>query len=81
MFPTYYDQCPEGNSYIVQAGDTLYAISRFYNISLDDLIEFNTEIYPELLTQGQIICIPPAAAPANCPTGAATYVVQKRDSL
>jgi len=74
-------QCPEDNCYVVQAGDTLYAISRFYNVSLDDLIEANPNIEPELITQGQVIRIPWAAPPVNCPTGAAIYVVQKGDSF
>ncbi len=69
--------CPEGNCYIVQAGDTLYAISRFYNISMDDLIEANPCIEPGHILPGQVICIPLATPPANCPTGASIYVVQK----
>lgn len=81
MFCPNFNQCPEGNSYEVQAGDTLYAISRFYNVSLDDLVEANPDAEPELITPGQIICIPLAAPPTNCPTGATTYVVQKGDSI
>ena len=81
MFRPYFNQCPEGNSYVVQAGDTLYAISRFYNVPLDDLVEANPEVDPEIITQGQVICIPRGSAPVNCPTGAAVYVVQKGDSF
>lgn len=81
MLRTYLNQCPEGNSYVVQTGDTLYAISRFYNVSLDDLIEANPDIDPELITQGQIICIPLTAPLTNCPIGATTYIVQKGDSF
>ncbi len=81
MFRPYLKQCPEGNCYIAQTGDTLYAISRFYNVSLDDLIEANPNIEPELITPGQVICIPPPAPPANCPTGATAYAVQKGDSF
>ncbi|HYE81150.1 MAG TPA: LysM peptidoglycan-binding domain-containing protein [Clostridia bacterium] len=72
---------PEDNCYIVQAGDTLYAISRFYNVSLDDLVEANPHVDPELLTQGQVIYIPRVTLPVNCPTGASIYVVQKGDSF
>ncbi|MHB1391672.1 MAG: LysM peptidoglycan-binding domain-containing protein [Clostridia bacterium] len=81
MFRPYFKLCPEGNCYLVQAGDTLYAISRFYNVSLDDLIDANPNVDPELITQGQVICIPPVAPSVNCPMGAATYVVQEGDSF
>jgi LysM repeat protein len=81
MIRQYINQCPEGNSYVVQTGDTLYAISRFYNVPLDDLIEANPDVDPEFITQGQIICIPLPAPPTNCPIGARTYVVQKGDSF
>lgn len=81
MLHPYFNQCPEVNSYVVQTGDTLYAISRFYNVTLDDLIEANPDVDPELITQGQVICIPLAAPLVNCPAGATTYVVQKSDSF
>lgn len=81
MIRQYISQCPGGNSYVVQTGDTLYAISRFYNVPLDDLVEANPDVDPELITQGQIICIPLVAQPETCPIGATTYVVQKGDSF
>lgn len=73
--------CPEGNYYVVQTGDTLYAISRFYNISLDDLIESNPYIEPDLILPDQAICIPRPTPPANCPTGASAYIVKKNDTF
>jgi len=73
--------CPEGNYHVVKTGDTLYTISRFYNISLDDLIEANLYIEPDLIHPGQIINIPLAASPVNCPIGATTYIVQKGDTF
>lgn len=92
MFCPYSCKCPEGikqsyplyaedNHYIVQAGDTLYAISRFYNISLDDMIEANPCIEPENITPGQIISIPLAVSQISCPTGATAYIIQKGDTF
>lgn len=81
MFHPYSGRCPEDNCYIVQAGDTLYTISRFYGVSLDDLVEANPDIEPELITPGQVISIPLAASTANCPTGTASYTVQKGDTF
>lgn len=73
--------CAEDNYYVMQAGDTLYAISRLYNISLDDLIDANPYIEPGLILPGQVICIPCTIPPANCPTGASAYIVQKDDTF
>lgn len=73
--------CPEGNYHMVKAGDTIYTISKFYNISLDDLIEANLFIEPDHINPGQIINIPLAAQPINCPIGATTYTVKKGDTF
>lgn len=80
MLSDFYE-CPVKNCYVVQAGDTLYAISRFYNISLDDLIEANPDIDPDHITPGQVICIPMPPSPASCPTGATSYTVQMGDTI
>ena len=82
MFCPYPKQCPPGTTlYHIKAGDTLYVISRFYNVSLDDLIEANPNIEPEQITPGEVICIPLTAPPVNCPIGASTYIVQKDDTF
>jgi len=84
MFCQHLEYCPapaEPNSYIVQEGDTLYSISRFYNISLDDLIEANPNLEPDNLLPGLEIIIPLTAQPADCPLGATTYTVQKNDTF
>jgi LysM repeat protein len=73
--------CPEGNSYTIKPGDTLYAIARFFNISLDDLIEANRNVDPNRLFIGQVICIPLATPPVTCPLGVFPYVVQRGDTF
>jgi len=68
----FYNQrtCPAGTTaYTIRAGDTFYAISRRYNISLDSLIASNPGVDPDRLFIGQIICIPGSAQPpTECPT-------------
>jgi LysM repeat protein len=73
--------CLENNFYEMQEGDTFYKISKLYNISLDDLIEANHYIDPDLIHPGQIVNIPLTASKANCPIGATTYIVQKGDTF
>lgn len=74
-------RCPENNHHVVRPGDTLYRISRFYNVSPDDLMEANPQLEPDLMFSGQVICIPYGAHPANCPIGASSYIVQKGDTF
>lgn len=73
--------CPEGNSYTIQAGDTFYRIARRFNVSLDDLIEANPSIDPDRLLIGQTICIPLATPPRDCPENSAAYVVKSGDTF
>jgi len=47
-----------GPVYIVQAGDTLSYIASRFNVSLNDLLEANPTIDPNLLSQGQQVIIP-----------------------
>ena len=73
--------CPEGNYYTIKQGDTLYKIARFFNISLDDLIEANPGIDPMNLMVGQVICIPLARPPVACPPGSMVYIVKAGDTF
>jgi len=47
-----------GPIYLVQSGDTLSFIASRFNVSLNDLIEANPSIDPNLLSQGQQVVIP-----------------------
>lgn len=76
-----YPPCPEGNYYTIKTGDTLYSLARFYNVSLDDLIEANPGINPDNLRVGQVICIPLATPPIACPPGTAVYTIQAGDTF
>lgn len=59
----------------MQRGDTLYAIAKLFNVSVEDILAYNTISNPSSLTIGQTLRIP---------TGDATYVeyvVQRGDLL
>ncbi|MGE5677851.1 MAG: LysM peptidoglycan-binding domain-containing protein [Pseudomonadota bacterium] len=76
-----YPACTEDNLYTVQAGDTFYAISCFYKISLDDMLDANPDIDPGNLLPGQNIRIPVTSSSINCSLGATSYVIQKGDTI
>lgn len=51
--------CPGGRVYVVRSGDTLSAIARRYNVTLNQLLAANPQITnPDVISVGQTICIP-----------------------
>lgn len=51
--------CPAGMTpYTIKAGDTLYALARKYNTTVDAILAANPGITPTALRIGQMICIP-----------------------
>lgn len=69
------------NRYEVNEGDTIYQIARFYNIALDELLEANPDVNPDLLHPGKTLFIPVSRVAAFCPPGSNTYTIQKDDTL
>lgn len=61
--------------YVVQRGDTLYAIALLFNVTTDDILAYNTIPNPASLTIGQTLRIPTGDAPY------VEYVVQRGDTL
>lgn len=61
---------PVGDSYVVQAGDTLYGISRKTGISVTNLAGWNNISDPSLISVGLRLTLkaPPAVPPAPQPT-------------
>ena len=76
-----FPSCPGGNFYTIRAGDTLFAIARRFNVSVDDLLEANPGIDPRSLRVGQIICIPAAVPPPVCPPGTFVYTIMAGDTF
>ncbi len=70
--------CPGGTPYTLQPGDTLYALSRRFNVPLERLLAANPGINPGNLFIGQVICIP-SPTPGVCP--GFTYRVAPGDTL
>ncbi len=64
--------CPNGQLYTVKSGDTMFFIARWFNISLQSLIDANPQITdPNTIYPGQVICIPSAGPGPEtlCPNG------------
>ncbi len=72
--------CPGGNLYTIRPGDTLFAISRRFNVSLDDLLDANPGIDPNMLMVGQRICIP-VGEPGECPENTQPYTIRAGDTF
>jgi LysM repeat protein len=62
------------NKYVVKPGDNLYAISKMYKVSVDDLKKVNN-INNDIISIGQILTIPPSNNQYE------TYEVKKGDTL
>jgi len=67
-------------SYVIKAGDTLYKISRHFNVSIDEIMNANPLINLYNLTVGETICIP-VSIPGNQYNGYTTYQVEENESL
>ncbi|MGI6112923.1 MAG: LysM peptidoglycan-binding domain-containing protein [Mahellales bacterium] len=75
-------QCPQGSfPYIIQAGDTLFALARRFNTTVDAIIRLNPGIDPQSLRIGQRICIPGVPSPGACPPGTFPYIIQAGDTF
>ncbi|MBU5440053.1 LysM domain-containing protein [Tissierella sp. MSJ-40] len=71
--------CPNGFLYTIRAGDTLFALSQRFNVSVQAIINANPGIDPNNLQIGQVICIP-RMAPPPCPNGF-LYTIRAGDTL
>ncbi|MFT4006169.1 MAG: LysM peptidoglycan-binding domain-containing protein [Lacrimispora sp.] len=50
--------CPEAYSYTIEAGDTLWLLSRRFQTTVEEIMAMNPGINPAGLFVGQVICIP-----------------------
>jgi LysM repeat protein len=67
-------------SYVIKAGDTLYKISRHFNVGIDELMNANPLINVYNLSVGETICIP-VSIPGNQYTDYTSYRVNDNESL
>lgn len=68
------NQPPQVQIYTVKSGDSLYKIAQRYNVTVDDLKNYNN-LTSNMLRIGQVLRIPASS------TSTTTYVVQPGDSL
>ena len=52
------EKAPPVDTYVVQPGDTLWALSRRWGVSIDDIVRLNQIANPNLIQVGQVLCIP-----------------------
>lgn len=57
--------CPTMNFYVIRRGDTLSAIARIFNVSVQQIINANPGINPNALYVDQVICIPVSPSPTR----------------
>lgn len=65
--------------YTIQCGDTLYSISRHYNVPINQIMDANPLVNVYDLNAGETICIP-VSIPGNF-TNFTTYLVKEEDTL
>lgn len=65
--------------YEIRQGDTLYSISRRYNVDLSAIIKANPFINVYNLQIGDVLCLP--SIPRNNNTDFTTYLVRDGDTL
>ena len=67
-------------NYVIQRGDTLYSISKQFNVSISALMDANPLVNVYNLIVGTTLCIP-TSVPSNNFTNFTTYLVQEGDTL
>ncbi len=78
--------CPTGcgGPYVVQPGDSLFAIAQRFGTTVQAILNCNPQITnPNQIFVGQVLCVPGAPAPTQpCPGGCGgLYIVQPGDTL
>ena len=66
-------------THIVQAGETLWAISRLYGTTVETLVDANLLANPAFIRTGQSLAIPGSSAPADSTPGGVTNASMSAD--
>ena len=67
--------------YVVKSGDTLYALSRRFSVSLEELINANQLANPDLLSVGQALVVPGAEGSHTVQRGQTLYGIARSYGL
>lgn len=67
-------------SYVIRKGDTLYKLSRQFNVSINAIMEANPMVNVYNLMAGTLLCIP-VSVPSDNVSGSTEYQVQDGDTL
>jgi LysM repeat protein len=74
--------CPIGTSpYEIKSGDTIAAIARRFNTTVESILLANPDIIPEKLSIGQVICVAQEKTEQSACPMLNSYVIQKGDIL
>lgn len=77
-----YPACPIGTSpYEIKSGDTLAAIARRFDTTVEALLNANPGIIPERLYVGQVICVAQEKSEQPVCPNLNSYVIQRGDTL
>lgn len=71
----------EARTHVVAPGDNLYRIALKYGVGVDELMRANGLLDPRQLRVGQVLRIPDPGPQDSAPISAATYIVQRGDTL
>lgn len=77
--PPMNQQMCRGMLYRVESGDTLYSISRRFDLTVRELMQVNPFVNVYNLQIGEELCLP--VAQGTTPDGARPYVVKRDDTL
>lgn len=67
-------------NYVIKQGDTLYSLSRHFNVPVDTIIIANPFVNVYNLRVGEAICIP-VSTPHNNYRSFTTYLIEAGDTL
>jgi LysM repeat protein len=82
MVPATVHGAPDGSrAYVVQPGDSLFAIARQHGVTVADLVTANGLTITSVIHPGQQLAVPAATSAPTAPAGRATYTVRPGDSL
>ncbi|RLZ12608.1 LysM peptidoglycan-binding domain-containing protein [Faecalibacter macacae] len=71
---------PSSNGYVVEKGETLYSLSKKFNVSVDDFYAENPQLQTEGLKNGMVINIPKKSGRAVIENNTINYTVQSGDT-